>query len=264
MTILEKSKAPGAPEVATALNMTAMWHIYRKELVEAEAKMMQALAISEKRLASEGGVVASYLDSLGALHAAQAEGIDFEAIKAEVEAEVEGKPKQESKIEQHGRQAESFYTRALAIREKILEPGHRDIAASLFNLGQIALIRGRPAEGERYLERWLVLEENAKTPASEKHVKVLMMLAAASMERKAYAEAQQRLAKAQATLEAVNGALSNELTTMLLARASVAVKAGRFDDAESFIKNGLRVQSSLIGPDNADLVEATASHEGRI
>ena len=85
-----------------------------------------------------------------------------------------------------------------------------------------------------------------------------MMLATASMERKAYGEAEQRLAKAQAVLEEVNGAESDEVTNTILARASVAVEAGRFDDAEAFIRKSLQVQSALIGPDDADIVQATA------
>ena len=120
------------------------------------------------------------------------------------------------------------------------------------------MIRGRPSDGERYLERWLALQEKAKTPPSEKQAKVRLMLAAASMERKAYGEAEQRLAKAQAVLEEVNGAESDEVTKTILARASVAVEAGRFDDAEGFIRKSLQVQSGLIGPDDADMVQATA------
>ena len=72
---------------------------------------------------------------------------------ARLEADRDGEPKGESKFERHGRLAEQFLKRALAIREKVLEPGDPDIARSLRNLGGLAFQRDRPADGEPYLGR---------------------------------------------------------------------------------------------------------------
>ena len=139
-----------------------------KSLTRLKRSSCRALAINEKRLATDGDRVANCLDSLGALHTAKAEGIDVEAIKAEID----GKPKGESKIERHGRQVcEAFYTRALTIREKILEPGHNDIATSLYNLGQLATFRGRPSDGERYLERWFALTREGENATERERSK---------------------------------------------------------------------------------------------
>ena len=139
--------------------------MYRKEFDEAEAKLMRALAINEKRLATEGDLVANCLDSLGALHTAQTEGIDVEAIKAEID----GKPKGESKIERHGRQAEAFYARALTIREKIFEPGHNDIATSLYNLGSSRRsAEGRPTANAISNDGWLCKRRRKRHRAREK------------------------------------------------------------------------------------------------
>ena len=54
MTILEKSGDRARSEVTLALQGIAVWHMYRKEFDEAEAKLLQALAINEKRLATDG------------------------------------------------------------------------------------------------------------------------------------------------------------------------------------------------------------------
>ena len=258
MTILERSKAKDDPQFARALELMGFWQLLHGEFVEAEAKFTEALVIREKLPERDDRAIANVLDDLGALHTAQVDRIDIEAIRAEVA----GKPKPESSVEQHGHLAEVYYTRALAIREKVLKPDDRNITESLFNLGQLAMIRGRPADGERYLERWLTLEEKTGIRASEKQGNVRLILASASIERKDYAEAERRLAKTQAVFEQVNGAESDDVTRLLLSRAEVATMATQFDSAERFIKQSLKIQAVLIGPESEDVVEASTMMAG--
>ena len=249
MTILEQSERKNDPKYADALLTLSVSQMFRGEFPEAEAGLKKALAIREKQVPPESSKVASLLDDLGDLHAVQASLTDLEAIQAEVA----GKPKQETEVQRHGRQAESFYSRALEIREKVLKADHRDIIGSLYNLGQLAMIRGNAAEGERYLVRWLNAQEKLELPASETQVKVRLMLAGASAERKDFAEADSRLAKCQAVIEEILGSKSGELTMVLSTRAAVAMGALRFDDAETFVKRALEVESALIDPADADL-----------
>lgn len=155
MTILERSKAKDDPQFARALELMGFWQLLHGEFVEAEAKFTEALVIREKLPERDDRAIANVLDDLGALHTAQVDRIDIEAIRAEVA----GKPKPESSVEQHGHLAEVYYTRALAIREKVLKPDDRNITESLFNLGQLAMIRGRPADGERYLDAGSLLRK---------------------------------------------------------------------------------------------------------
>jgi len=66
----------------------------------------------------------------------------------------------------HPQKAEPLLQRALAMREKLLPAGHRDIALSLSNLGLLYLVQGRCDEAEPLLERALAILEKAQ-PAND-------------------------------------------------------------------------------------------------
>jgi tetratricopeptide (TPR) repeat protein len=227
-------------------------HIFRGEFDEAETNLTRLLAIREKASGPASFQAATVLDDLGDLYAAMTD----RSSSRDMEAKVAGQPKEEWPSEQTGKKAEAFYKRSLAIREKALKPGAPDIVESLYNLGQLAAVRQQPADVEKYLARWLELQEAAKAPAGERHPKVLFMLASASLERKDWAEAERRLAMSQKDLEELKGAGSDEVSTMLASRADVALLAARFDDAEEFLKKNLEVQAAILGPEDRDIVEA--------
>ena len=197
--ILEKTKDPA--KIAHVLQLMACWHMVRKEYDQAEPELMKALAIREKALGPESAEAADLLDSLGSLHSVQAYPYRAEdqtkpdsdappALLSERsifdppggEATAGGKTKGELEAERHGKQAEQFYKRALAIREKVLKPDHPDIAATLYGLGQLAMVRFRPGDAEPYLTRWLNLEDRAKAPPSREQAATFSMLADASQE----------------------------------------------------------------------------------
>ena len=259
IAIYEKLKGKDDPDVANALHFFSAWHLSRKEYDAAESALTRAVAIGETAFGPMSAELAELLDDLGDLHCAQAVGIDIEAVQAAIW----GNPERESKTEKHAKQAESFYKRALAIREKAVKSDDRDIAETLYNLGQLAVVRGRPMDGEQYFERWLVLQEKTKAPASEKQGTVLCALAVASMERNEFVQAEGWLAKTQAFLQTTKGAESDDVSVIQTARADVALKAGRFDDAERFSKQGLAVQAKLIGTDDRDVKQAEILMTGR-
>lgn len=259
LSIVEEARGRDDPDFAKVLHVMGMWHMVRGEAGEAESALSRALAIREKSPGLGNAKVADVLDDLGDLHTAQAGTLDLEEIRAEIE---DG-PEAESRSDRHGREAEAFYGRALAIRERALPPDDPDIADSLFNLCQLATIRERPAEGERHGLRWLDLQGRAKAPASERQAKVWMMLAGASTGRKDWAEAERRLSRAQAVLKESKGGESEEVAVMLCLRADVASNAGRFEDAERLLKEGLEVQAARIGPDDPVVALARARTAGR-
>ena len=94
------------------------------------------------------------------------------------------------------------------------------------------------------------------------------MLARASQERKDWAEAERRLAKAQTILEALKAPDRDRITEILSERADVAIEAARFDDAEAFLKRGLDIQADVHGPEDPDVVQAraltTGSYRGHV
>ncbi len=58
-------------------------------------------------------------------------------------------------------EAERFYRRSLAIREKALGPDHPDVATSLDNLAQLYQAQGKYAEAEPLLQRSLAIRKGA-------------------------------------------------------------------------------------------------------
>ena len=252
ITILEKSRGKDSPDLANALQCMFMMHLFHSDFEGAEANLRRLLAIREKASGPASIEVATVLDNFGDLYTAMARS----SISRDIDAKIAGQPKEQWPSEPAGKKAEVFYKRSLAIREKALKPDHPDIVDSLFNLGQLACIRQRPADGEKYLERWLKLQEAAKSPASERRAKVLLLLAGASMERKDWAEAERRLAMSQGIHEELKGAENDEVSKVLACRAEVALLAARFDDAEKFLRKNLEVQAAILGPDDRDIVEA--------
>ena len=271
---IREKKNKDDPEIASTLVTMAEWHMIREEYDPAESKLMRALAIREKPSGPPNADLADVLDTLGNIHLLQSNPYAAkEASKPNPDAPpdlqpgsiphppdipvpVDGKTNQELKAERHGEQAEPFYKQALAIREKVVRPGHPDSAATLLKLGRLAYMRDRLADGVPYVTRWLSMEEKAKAPPSKDQAQALSFLAEAALERKDWAEAERRLAKTQAILESLAGTKKDEVASILAERADVAVNTGRFDDAEAFLGRGLEICTVLIGPRNPDIVQA--------
>ncbi|WP_165231590.1 tetratricopeptide repeat protein [Aquisphaera insulae] len=263
LEVLVKAKGEKDIEVAGVLHRLALFHLSHGEYAEAEGELMRAVQIREALSKLESDPGAELLDDLGDVHTAMASRLDIKALEKEIEAEAADAPKPaETEVERHGRLAEEYYRRGLAVREKVLKPDDPDIAESLFNLGQLAFLRGRPADGEGPLDRWLALQEKAKAPDDEKRAKVLFMLAGAAMERKDFPSAERLLLRAQEIEADREGAESKEVAALLGMRALVATEARRFEDAERLIKQGLDAQAALQGADNADVAEAKALTAG--
>ena len=57
-------------------------------------------------------------------------------------------------------EAEALYQRALAIREKVLGPEHRDVATILYDLASLCHVRGKYGKAETLYQRSLAISEN--------------------------------------------------------------------------------------------------------
>jgi tetratricopeptide (TPR) repeat protein len=250
LAIYEK-RSRDDPGVAQTLQLLAARHMFRREYDAAESKYMRALAIEEKVSGRDSAKVAGLLEELGTLHTVRAgewRPPDFDPDNP--------KAWNERDPEWYSRKAEGFYMRALAIREKTLKPDDVHIADLVFELGQLAVVRERLAEGVPFFSRWLAWHEARKAPPTRKLAEVYNFFSRAAQGRKDWAAAEQYLAKAQATLETLNGAPNEDVGAILYARADVALQARRFDDAERFIKQALDIQAALLGREDPDVLQA--------
>ena len=264
--LLEKAVAVFASEAhrddrkaALALQTLAVWHAGHASGAPAEAAMVRALAHAEKAYGAESEKFANALDNLGEIHTMLAFTLNL--FSAETPPTPANVLKATTNSGRNLREAEAAYKRALAIREKALGPDHPDTAKSLHRVARTALAREQADEAEPYLERWLAIDARAADDARadpETTFEVLWMLAEASTARKDWDEADRRLARAQAFAEQNPGADGVDAAGVVQSRADVALRAGRFDAAETFLKAALDRQAARLGGDAPEVVEARA------
>jgi CHAT domain-containing protein/tetratricopeptide (TPR) repeat protein len=135
-------------------------------------------------------------------------------------------------------QAELLYMRALAIRQKTLNPNDPAIAVILNNLAELYQDRGRFSEAEPLLRRALEIWENAlgsRHPAVATGEKSLidMYLQSVGSDRRGADFA---------------GGLGN--------LAALYMAEGRFDDAEPLLRRALTVMVDALGPDHRKVATA--------
>ena len=258
-TSSERTKGKESVEVAKVLEILATWRVGSGDLGKAELELTRALAIVEKQPKPASETIANLLANLGTVHTAQAAADNLKADSVLVEGKAGG----QTTADRHGKQAEALFKRALALLEKIHQPDHPAIAEAIYNLGQLAIVRERPVEGEGYFERWLSLQEKAKAPASEKQALVTMMFAMARAGRKDWREAERQLGKAQTILEQVKGTDNEQYVELFAQRAKLAVLAGEFDRAEVLLNQGLEAFARRIGPDDAKVSQTRRLMAGR-
>jgi hypothetical protein len=92
--------------------------------------------------------------------------------------------------------------------------------------------RGRMADVEPVLERWLALPERAKRADPAKQQKVLLMVIGAAISRSDFDRAELWLDRAEPFFDASSAPNSDLVVTYLGARATVAVGTRRFPEAQ--------------------------------
>ncbi|MHB1560489.1 MAG: tetratricopeptide repeat protein [Isosphaeraceae bacterium] len=250
VAILEKTNRED-PQIARALTTMAALRTIRRDFDQAEPMLKRALAIREKTSGTDSPEVASVLEDLGTLHAAQSEG-GF----AEFEAGLHGSTKGESEWDRHARLADDHFKRALAIYETARPPDQEGIARTVFNLGQLWSIRERWADAAPYMTRWLKLQEAAKAPPSTRQGIAFDALAQAARERKDWVEADRQLEKRHRVYAGLRGEISDGVASAIVERADLAIESRRFDDAEKFLRQALAIDTSILGPKHPDIIAA--------
>ena len=103
----------------------------------------------------------------------------------------------------HPDEAVEIYRRVLALREGLLGPQHKDVAAALNNLGVALRLAGRPAEAQPVFRRALEIAEDSND--RRLLATVLGGLGATLVDRAQYARAQPVLRRSLAIFEAAVG-----------------------------------------------------------
>jgi class 3 adenylate cyclase/tetratricopeptide (TPR) repeat protein len=149
--------------------------------------------------------------------------------------------------------AVSLATRALAIREQALGPGHPEVATSLNNLAMVYNNQGRYAEAELLCTRALSIWEQALGPDHLDGAESLGNLAQAYREQGKYADAEVVCARALAIREQAFGPAHLDVAESLCSLAQTYHCQGRHAEAEPLHTRALAIVEQLLGPDHPDV-----------
>jgi serine/threonine protein kinase/TPR repeat protein/Tfp pilus assembly protein PilF len=220
--VIQKKEAPGKLDEAETLTSLAAVLTRRKALPEAESNVIEALAIETNLF---GGIHPVVADSLNVL------------------ANIKDKEGKET-------EAEALYRQTLAMRQKLYGEEHPQVALSYFTLGRWLKARRRFGEAEAPLKSaWAIqkkllgLTVETGNTASELGTDLGIILK--------YAEAEAVLKENLAINVKYFGEDSAETANAEYRLGFVLWHDKKFPEAESHVKNGVRIREKL-NPEHPD------------
>ncbi|KAA3615378.1 MAG: serine/threonine protein kinase [Calditrichaeota bacterium] len=230
--------------------------------------------------AKKTGQVAEFLKSL--FETASPEGSRGKIFTAVDLLEAGAKNVENSLFEQPDVQAEMFaiigdvnrrigrYAEAETMENKSLERnltffGARSeaVARNYFNLGNLYYDLGQYERSENNLMEALNLRNFVRTEADFFYSDVLAGLADVEYQNRDYIRSDSLFAAAQAILERSANSESVRGAAIFNARAAIARRLGKFDQASKLYQKTLALRKSLLGSDHADVAH-TLNHIGRL
>jgi tetratricopeptide (TPR) repeat protein len=154
--------------------------------------------------------------------------------------------------------AEPLYRRALAIREKTLEPEHPDVATSVNNLARLYATQGQYAKAEPLYQRTLAIREKVLGPDHPAVATSLNGLARLYNTQGQYAKAEPLYQRALAIREKVLGPEHLDVATSLNNLALLYANIGQYAKAEPIFERALAIREKALGSDHSNV--ATILH----
>jgi len=150
-------------------------------------------------------------------------------------------------------EAETFYQQALAMREKMLGPEHRDVVATLSHLARNYYAQGQFAQSESLW--WQILEISKKTldPMHPDLAAGLTGLATVYQAQGQLAEAEQIWQWILAISEKTLDPMHPDLAVSLNGLATLYHTVGQYAQAESLYQRALAIKEKSSGPEHPDV-----------
>ena len=152
--------------------------------------------------------------------------------------------------------AEPLYQQALAIREKVLGPEHRDVATSLNNLAALYHNQGKYAAAEPLYRRALAIDEKALGANHPGVATDLNNLALLYKHEGKYAQAEPLYQRALAIDEKALGANHPGVATDLNNLAVLYSEQGEYAQGEPLFQRALAVREKVLGPEHPDVASS--------
>jgi CHAT domain-containing protein/tetratricopeptide (TPR) repeat protein len=146
--------------------------------------------------------------------------------------------------------AEEFFERALAVKEKVLGTENPDVADTLNSLAAVYLDQGRYADAEGLFKRALAIREKTLGKDNPEVAKTLNNLAIVSRQKGKYADAEVLFKRALAIKEKALGANHPSLAASLNNLANVYSDQGKYADAEGLLRRALAIDEKALGADH--------------
>ena len=149
--------------------------------------------------------------------------------------------------------ARPLFDRALAIREKMLGPGHPDTAESLNNLAELLRVTNRLSEAEPLIRRALAIREKMLGPGHPDTAESLSNLALLLRATKRLNEAEPFIRRALAIDEKSYGSDHPVVAMDLNNLAALLYDTNRLSEVEPLIRRALAISERSLGPDHPDV-----------
>jgi tetratricopeptide (TPR) repeat protein len=155
--------------------------------------------------------------------------------------------------------ARPLYERVLAIREKVLDPEHRDVATSLNNLASLLSDQGDYAGARPLYERALAISEKALGPEHPDVANSLNNFAVLLKDQGDYVGARPLYERALAIREKVLGPEHRDVANSLNNFAVLLKHQGDYVGARTRYERALAIREKTLGPEHPDVAKSLNS-----
>jgi tetratricopeptide (TPR) repeat protein len=181
---------------------------------------------------------------------------DSQALSADPEPKVMDEVRQlwqiASRLRENGlfTEAESLLRQALALAEKVNEPGHHNIATGIHNLASLLLDTNRIVEAEPLVRQALTINEAKFGPNHHRITNSLINLATLLKTTNRLAEAEQVFRRALAIDEASFGPNDLKVAVSLNNLAHLLQDTNQLTEAETLLRRALAIDEASLGLDH--------------
>ncbi|WP_440636747.1 CHAT domain-containing tetratricopeptide repeat protein [Bradyrhizobium sp. PUT101] len=224
-------KANDGRELSAALNNLGQVHAGQGRDDLAEPIYKRAIALMEKSLGLDTGLIAPELNNLAALYQRQGRFTE----------------------------AEPLFRRALAVSEKSLSREHPDVGRALNNLATLYVKQERFADAESLFRRALAIYQKAAGPEHPAVATVLNNIGQVDRDLNRDADAEAPIKRSLAIREKVLGSEHPDVARSLNNLAGLYEHQQRHADAEPLYRRALAIRELALGADHPDVATSTSN-----
>jgi tetratricopeptide (TPR) repeat protein len=159
-------------------------------------------------------------------------------------------------------EAQSFYEKAMKLRERGLPAQHMAQVSSNDNLADLYEKQGKHKEAQIYYTKALNLAEKILDPKRSEVISHMNSLAKVDISLGHYKEAEALYKRALTMLEKSKGTKSGLIGTCSFELASLYIKQGKFASAEPLLKRALLIAEAGNGPSHYSLLPIIDNYAG--